>query len=203
MIFRFPSGRISNPKGCTVDKEFFLQELSGMVSEKRYAHSLRCADLAVLLAEMYGADPDKAWIAGLMHDISKGQGRETIQQWALWDKGSLSDYEKQHFNVLHSYASAWYLENRLGIEDESILNAVRFHTTGFPSMDLLAKVVFAADYMEPGREHLSDDDVKQLIQLPIDKLVTVILEATEKYLSSKGIFLSPDSRELYLLLTKR
>jgi len=152
---------------------------------------------------LYGADPEKAWIAGLTHDISRGQDPERIREWAVWDKGALSAYEEQHVNVLHSYASAWYLKHRLGVEDESVLNAVRFHTTGSPSMDLLAKVVFAADYLEPGRDHLAEEDVERLLQLSIDKLVITILDATEEYLSGKGISISPESRELYLLLTKQ
>ena len=186
-----------------MDRIEALEALDIMVSGKRYRHSVRCADCAYSLAIRYGADPEKAWITGLLHDISRGQSNETIREWALLDKGSLSPYEENHFNVLHSYASAWYLREALGLRDESLLDAVRYHTTGSPRMDLLAKVVFAADYMEPGRDHLNKKDRDRLLELPLDKLILIILEATDEYLVKKGIPLSPDSRELYRLLSKR
>jgi len=185
------------------DKEFLLENLAGMLKSKRYKHSIRCADCAVKLARLYGADPEKAWIAGLTHDISRGQERDLIKEWAILDKGCLSDYEEQHFDVLHSYASAWHLKSNLGIRDEEILNAVRFHTCGSPDMDILAKVVFAADYLEPGRGHLSWKDREQLMTLSVDQLILTILDATEHFLTKNGITLSPDSRELYEVLTKR
>lgn len=186
-----------------MNREFLLENLSEMLKTKRYNHSLRCAECAVELAELFGADPEKAWIAGLTHDIARGQESSLIREWAIRDRGRLSEYEEQHFNVLHAYASAWYLKDCLSIKDESILNAVRFHTTGSPNMDILAKVVFAADYLEPGREHLSRKDREQLLKLSIDNLILVILEATDHYLTKNGIALSPDSRELYQVLTKR
>ena len=90
----------------------------------------------------------------------------------------------------------------MDIRDESLLNAVRFHTCGSSRMDLLAKVVFVADYMEPGREHLKKKDREKLQELPLDDLVCTILEATDEYLTKKGIPLAPESRELYRLLSK-
>jgi len=174
-----------------------------MVSLKRWKHSCRTADYAVFLAERYGADTEKARLAGLTHDISRGQSPEVIREWAKKDRGILSDYEESHPVVLHGFASAWYLRFRLNVTDESVLEAVRWHTTGTGGMDTLAKVVFAADYMEPGRVHLGDGDRTRLLELPLDDLVRVILEATGDYLEKNGITMSPDSRELYLSLTKR
>ncbi len=185
------------------EKSFFLDAVRNMLPEKRFSHSLRCANCAADLAEIFEVDQDKAWLAGLTHDISRGQERETIKEWAVLDKGFLTDYEKKYFNVLHSYASAWYLRNELKIEDEEVLNAVRFHTTGSPCMDDLSKVVFAADYMEPGREHMKKKDLDLLSSLPLDRLILTILEATKHYLDKKHIPLAPESRELYQKLTTR
>ena len=185
------------------DREYYLSALSEMLPHKRYYHSVRCADTAETLAEQYGVDKEKAWIAGLLHDISRGRDRQTIRDWAVLDKGLLTEYENQHFNVLHGYASAWYCRKTLGIEDGSILDAIRFHTTGVKGMDMLAKVVFVSDYLEPGREHLSREDYSRLVSLPINRLVVTILEATEDYLKSKRVPLSPLSGELYRELTKR
>ncbi len=186
-----------------MNRQFYIDALEKMLKPPRFQHSLRSADTAVELAERYGADTEKAWLAGLLHDISRGQDRDTITSWALADKGALTDYDTEHFNVLHSYASAWYCRQNLDISDNSVLNAIRFHTTGSPGMDLLAKVVFAADYMEPGRDHLSQILLKQLRSLSIDDLVLVILEKTEIYLLEKNIPIAPESRELYRQLSKR
>ena len=184
-------------------KQIFLDTVRCMLSGKRFRHSLRCANCAVELAELYKADQDKAWLAGLTHDVSRGQDQNIIKEWALLDKGFLTDYEKKYFNVLHSYASAWYLRNELKVDDDAILNAVRFHTTGSPCMDDLAKVVFVADYLEPGREHMKKQDLDLLLTLPLDRLVLTVLEATRHYLDKENIPLAPESRELYQKLTTR
>ena len=89
-----------------MNRLFYIDSLKTMLKPCRFEHSLRSSETAVELAALYGADTDKAWLAGLLHDISRGQDRETITAWALADKGVLSDYDREYFNVLHSYASA-------------------------------------------------------------------------------------------------
>ena len=186
-----------------MNKDYYIESLRRMLKLRRFEHSLRSAETAEHLAMRYGADSRNAWLAGLLHDISRGQDEQTIREWALLDKGSLSAYDQEHFNVLHSYASAWYCRKKLGIHDPSVLDAIRYHTTGSPGMDLVAKVVFAADYLEPGRDHLTEEEAESLTSLPVDEMILAILERTEAYLAEKNIPIAPESRELYRELSKR
>ena len=187
-----------------MDRKILLEHCLSMLSGKRLDHSLRCADYSEDLACFYGVDPEKAWTAGLTHDISRGQNHETIRKWAEKDQGDrLDNYEKENPILLHGYASAWYLREALHIDDTSILDAVRFHTAGAPGMDDLAKVVFAADYLEPGRMHLSQAQRDKMRSLSLDELILAILDSTKLYLEQNGQSFSPKSRELYKSLTAK
>ncbi len=174
-----------------------------LLSGKRWNHCLRTADYAVLMAEQYSADVRTVRIASLAHDLAREKSGDEILEWAKKDQIELSGFCLTHPVLLHGFASAWILQNDYGVTGEPLLNAVRYHTTGHACLDRAGLVVFAADYMEPGRTHLTDDDRDALLRLDLDGLVISILESMDRYLQSRGEESSPDSRELCQLLKKR
>ena len=111
--------------------------LKEKLTEKRYNHSVNVSKKAVYLARKYGADVKKAEIAGLLHDITK-QTDEPEQLQLVSDAGlKLSELEFESKKLWHALSGAAYLKTKLKIEDEEILNAVKFHTTGRAGMSLL------------------------------------------------------------------
>jgi len=180
-----------------------LKAGSELLSEKRWSHSLRTAEFGHRLALRYSADAELVRLASLSHDLAREQKPSVIYDWALLDQEFMSGFCLAHPVLLHGFASSWMLRRDFGVSDTSLLNAVRYHTTGHPVLDREGLIVFAADYMEPGRTHLTEKDREALIDLPLDGMVLSILDSMEKYLLSRNEDPSPDSRELYQMLKKR
>ena len=129
-----------------------IRELESELAYGRFVHTMNVASTAASLAMCYGFDVDKAETAGLLHDCAKcmnlGKMLKICEKAGL----ELSDIEKNSGSLLHSKAGAELAQSRYGVKDEDILNAIRYHTTGRPGMSLLEKIIFTADYIEPGRD---------------------------------------------------
>ena len=104
----------------------------------------------------YGCDLEKAEIAGLLHDCAKHYSDETIIKKCLMEGLSLSEDERKAPAVLHAKYGAWLAKKKYNIQDEEVIGAIRWHTTGRPNMSLLEKIVFTADYIEPRRDKASN-----------------------------------------------
>ncbi len=173
--------------------------------EKRYIHSLNVADSAVVLAEKYGADTEKAYFAGLVHDIMKNASEE--EQLQIMEKGGiiLSRTEKENRKLWHAMAGECYLRLEKGITDSDILNAVRYHTTGRAGMSLLEKVVYIADYISTERDYEDVDVMRDLsLNVSLDEAALYALKFSFTSLSKKEKLIHTDSVEYYneLILKK-
>lgn len=172
--------------------------LSERLLEKRYIHSLNVADSAVILADKYGADKEKAYFCGLVHDIMKNASEE--EQLQIMEKGGiiLSRTEKLNKKLWHAMAGECYLRLKMGIADEDVLNAVRYHTTGRAGMSLLEKVVYIADYISEERDY---DDVNVMrdlsLNVGLDEAALYALKFSFKSLSKKEKLIHTDSVEYY------
>ncbi len=172
--------------------------LKGRLLEKRYIHSLNVADSARELAKKYGVDEEKAYFAGLVHDIMKNAGEE--EQLQIIEKGGiiLSRTEKVNKKLWHAMAGECYLRIEMGIADEDILNAVRYHTTGRAGMSLLEKVVYIADYISVERDYDDVDVMRELsMNKGLDEAALYALKFSFKSLSKKEKLIHTDSVEYY------
>lgn len=152
------------------------------LSEKRYAHSMRVAETAIKLAEAHGADTEKAKIAGILHDYCKEYPVKEQIRIAV-DAGLLSSKEDLLMpQVLHGPVAAQLLRGEGVIDDEEILQAIRFHTTGHPEMGTLAKIIFISDYIEPGRKTPHLEGLFELAEKDLDACVVEIIDRTTVYL---------------------
>ena len=116
------------------------------MGDYRFSHSVNVAKEAKKLAKHYGADENKAEIAGILHDITKEMPKEQQLQ-IIIDSGIILDNVQLHAPKLwHGMSGSIVVRDELGIDDEDILNAIRYHTTGRAGMSLLEKVIFTADF---------------------------------------------------------
>ena len=175
----------------------------GMMKTSRWEHCLRTADYALFLAKRFAVPEAGCRVAALAHDLARDVDLETQEQWARCELGVIPGFMQNAKQLLHGPASAWYLRDKLACRNESVIKAVCWHTTGHPDLDETGLVVFAADYMEPGRKHLNDYDRELLLDNSLDGLVLSILSAMDRYLDSKGIAFAPWSRELSQTLKNR
>ncbi|MCR5650639.1 MAG: bis(5'-nucleosyl)-tetraphosphatase (symmetrical) YqeK [Lachnospiraceae bacterium] len=174
------------------------KQIKKCLDKDRYRHTMGVAHTAACLAMRYGEDIEKAFIAGLLHDCAKCIGNE--EKYEMCEKYGieLTEAEKNIPSLVHAKLGAYLAEKKYGIEDEDIINSVRTHTTGEPGMSLLQKIIFTADYIEPGRCEAPDlADVRKLAFTDIDMAICRILRDTLDYLKEKGGKVDPKTRETF------
>lgn len=172
--------------------------LKEKLDDYRFLHSLNVAESAAMLALMYGGDEEKAYFAGLVHDIMKNATKE--EQLQIMEKGGiiLSRTEKNNPKLWHAMAGECYLRTETGITDNEILSAVRYHTTGKAGMSLLDKIVYIADYISAERDYSDVDVMRQLaVTKDLDEAALYALKYSFVSLSEKEKLIHPDSVEYY------
>nr|WP_296092751.1 bis(5'-nucleosyl)-tetraphosphatase (symmetrical) YqeK [uncultured Dorea sp.] len=181
------------------DKILKLQHtLKKELDEDRYQHTLGVMYTSASMAMRYGADVTQALLAGLLHDCAKCiPGDKKIH---LCEKYGLpvSDVEYENPGLLHARLGAYLAEKKYHIHDQEIIHAISSHTTGRPGMSLLEKIVYIADYIEPGRRELPNmKEVRPLAFTDIDQCLYRILEDSLVYLNSRNISVDPMTQKTY------
>lgn len=160
-------------------KEYLQKNLK----PSRYEHILGVAETAKKLASVYGVDENKAEIAGLAHDVAKNLSREEMLQIIKENNISLSLVEENNLNLWHSVIAPIVAKNELQINDEEILESLRWHTTGKENMSVLEKIIYIADMIEPGRKMFEGlEEIRSATFENLDKGVYVGLTHSIKYI---------------------
>jgi nicotinate-nucleotide adenylyltransferase len=181
--------------------------LSACLKPKRYIHTLGVAMTAANLAEVHGCDSTRAYTAGLLHDCAKYlTGKEQIT--ACESAGiALSKIELENTALIHGKLGAYIARTKYGVQDKEILSAITWHTTGKPKMTLLEKIIYLADYMEPGRamncKPYSLTQIRGTSFENIDKALCMVLECSVKYLEKSGVPIDPQTMETYKYYRKK
>lgn len=135
------------------DAEKMQAFLRGRLSRERFAHTMNVAKECRRLAKLYGEDPDRAYFAGMVHDICKEDPRQQQLEWARLSDMGLCPEEEAAYKVWHGVAGAYFLRTYFGVKDEDVLRAVRFHTIGRSGMSLLEKIVYLGDMTSEERSY--------------------------------------------------
>ena len=144
-----------------MNKSEYLSLIKDRMGQRRYIHSVNVAESAVELARHYGADEEKAEIAGILHDSCKEIPKDEMLQ-IMAQGGIILDAVEQGTSKLwHPIAGSVYARDTLGIKDEDIINAIRYHTTGRAGMSLLEKVIFIADFISAERDYDGVDIMRE------------------------------------------
>ena len=173
------------------------KEMEKELEPKRYEHTLSVAYTAANLAAVHGVDVEKALVAGILHDCAKCLSYK--KQLALCTENhiQLSELESAEDSpLIHAKAGSILAKEEYGITDEDILNAICYHTTGRPQMSSLEKIIYIADYMEPGRRHMKRfgdgapmerlTQIRQMAFCDLDEALCNILGDSLAYLQQKG-----------------
>ena len=132
------------------------------LSAKRYGHTLRVADTAEDLARVHGIDPDRARLAGLLHDATRELSPDEFLRLARNWNLPVGEPEWESPKLLHGPVAAELARRVLGVEDGQVLDAIREHTTGRPGMGPLSLVLYVADKVEPARDYPSVGRLRRL-----------------------------------------
>ncbi len=147
----------------------FLEILKTRLTPQRLYHSICVAEQAKHLAGIFGGDQDKAYTAGLIHDIMRYEPVEKMLEIIGNDGQFLTDSEKNITVTLHAIAGEVYLRKKLNVTDKDILSAVRWHTTGKEDMSLLQKIIYVADLTSEDREYPDVLEVRAMAEESLDK----------------------------------
>lgn len=176
---------------------YFITMLESRLKPKRFQHSLNVAQSAVELALRFDADADKAYIAGLLHDITKNDSNE--KQLQIFEKHGilLSDVEECNPKLWHAMTGSLFVQDVFSITDAEIIGAIRYHTTGKAGMTLLEKVVFIADYISAERDYKDVDVMRRLSTYSLEQASLYALKFSLASLSEKQKPIHPDSLAYY------
>ncbi|OUM88159.1 MAG: phosphohydrolase [Bacillus thermozeamaize] len=165
-----------------MERAELIEAVRKVLTEHRFRHTLGVAETAKRLAARYGADVEKAEIAGILHDYAKfwpaSKMREVIlQEPDLPD--DLLDYDQE---LWHAPVGSVAIRRELGIADPEIVDAVRYHTSGRVAMSPLEKVVCLADYIEPNRNFPGVDEIRALAEEDLDRALATAFGGTIQFL---------------------
>lgn len=175
----------------------FLEEIKKRLNPDRLYHSLNVADEAKKLAKHYGADEQKAFTAGLLHDILKNTSDSELLQYFERNGIMLTETERASRKTWHAMAGADFLRRELHVTDEDILSAVRWHTTGRAGMTLLDKVLFVADFISADRDYPGVERMREKAYVSLEDAMLEGLQFTINELVENAWPVHEDSIRAY------
>jgi predicted HD superfamily hydrolase involved in NAD metabolism len=179
-----------------MEREEALNIVKEQLTDHRYQHTLGVMETAIALAEQYGADVKKAEIAAIFHDYAKFRPKDEMRQIILTQKFP-QDLLHYHAELWHAPAGAYLVEMEAGINDREVLDAIRYHTSGRPGMTLLEKIIYLADYIEPGRHFPGVDEVRALAKENLNSALIQAVKNTILFLMKKNQPVYPESFQTY------
>ncbi|MFC4404053.1 bis(5'-nucleosyl)-tetraphosphatase (symmetrical) YqeK [Gracilibacillus xinjiangensis] len=179
-----------------MEREKALAIVEKQLKKKRYEHTVRVMETAIALAEHYSANVKKAEQAAIFHDYAKYRDIKEMRRWVIEEKlpQDLLEYGDE---LLHGPVGSVMVEREVGIKDPEVQSAIYYHTTGKSYMSLLDKIIFIADYIEPGRSFLGVDEVRAIVYEDIDQACWMAARNTVQFLMEHEQPVYPDTFHLY------
>lgn len=173
-------------------------QLKKELGKKRFEHTQGVMYTAACLAMRYGLPMQQAQLAGLLHDCAKAIPDEEKLKLCKKYGIEVSDVEKANPSLLHAKLGAFLARDQYGVQDDEILHAIYVHTTGQPGMNMLDKILFIADYIEPNRDKQPNLEYARKVAFwDLNQAMEGILYDTLEYLKQSGKEIDPLTQETY------
>lgn len=188
-----------------IDRQALLDKIKPLISDERYKHCLSVEQTAIDLAKQYGADVEKASLAALLHDCAKNIAKDPETFAADHHIGQyLHDYDDLPTPVLHAPMGAHMAQIEFGVNDDEVLSAISWHTSGKPNMSLLDKVIYLADFTEPTRYATAAlTAIREIIKTDLDMALFKALECSIEKIKSKGNQVHKNTLDAYNYMKKK
>ena len=179
----------------------WADQLSHLLKPSRYDHSVSVAFTALHLADIHHLDPLRAVQSGILHDCAKCLSLKEMQRIAMEHSLTADRSILESSSLLHSLVGAQIAEDKYGMTDPQVLDAIRYHNTGFPGMSRLAMCVCLSDSIEPLRkEYPMLSEIRALAEISLERALLLSLERTAEFVCSEGHFLHPRTLDTILWL---
>lgn len=172
------------------------------LTQVRFDHTLRVAETALQLAEVYKVSAHKAELAAILHDYAKYRPLEELKRW-IRESYLPKDLLDYHHELWHGPVGSLLIEREFGMKDADVQDAIYYHTTGKANMNDLEMIIFLADYIEPGRNFPGLKEVRDIAQKDLIHACWMVSRNTIQFLMQKGARIYPDTFHAYNDLTKR
>ncbi len=182
----------------TIDLRKIRKAMERTLDARRYEHTLGVEYTAAALAMCYNSSIKNAQLAGLLHDCAKCLSDEKRLSICEKHNISINEIERKNPALLHAKVGSFLAMEEYGVNDPDVICAILNHTTGRPGMSLLEKIIFVADYIEPGRnKNPGLNEIRQLAFADIDAAMIRILGDTLQYLEECGGDIDPMTQKTY------
>ncbi|MDR0138283.1 bis(5'-nucleosyl)-tetraphosphatase (symmetrical) YqeK [Metabacillus idriensis] len=182
-----------------MEREKALALVKEHLTDHRYEHTIGVMETAIALAKQYGADVKKAETAAIFHDYAKFRSKDEMKQ-IIIEQNMTKELLIHSPELWHAPVGAYLVEKEAGINDAEVLDAIRYHTSGRENMTLLDKVIYVADYIEPGRIFPGADEVRELAKNDLNKALIVSMKNTILFLLKKNQAIYPETLQSYNFL---
>lgn len=173
--------------------EPIIERVRGRLKPNRFKHTMGVAEEAVDMALKYGTDPEAMFLCAIFHDYAKHLPHNDLVQMAD-ELGVESDFVMDHApSLLHGHVSAEMARRDFDLNDETLLNAIRWHTVGRVGMTLEDKIIYLADAIEPYRDYPGVDEMRTAAEESLEKAILLSVNSTIKYVIESGGLIHPNS----------
>ncbi|MDY2980658.1 MAG: bis(5'-nucleosyl)-tetraphosphatase (symmetrical) YqeK [Fusobacterium sp.] len=177
-----------------MDIEKLREIVKNKLPEKRYIHTLGVEKVCVELAKKYGVDEEKIRVAALLHDYLKKDNVETLKE-ICKDMPEAKGYENLP-EIFHSLAGYEVVKKEFEIDDEDILNSIKYHTIGRKNMSILEKIIYIGDAIEENRDYPNVDEIRKKTFQDIDEGIIFEISRKLEYLKEKGGIIHKNTKEM-------
>ena len=169
-------------------------ELASRLKDSRFRHCLGVAETAVFLAHRFGADEERARVAGLLHDCAREYRNEEMLAEAQRRGIAIGEVERAMPLLLHAYIGARRVREIYHVDDAMVEQAIWRHTVGGTGMTDLDKIIWFADMVEPGRDYPGVEELRRLAKAAsLDDMVLEGLSQSIRFVVAKGHLIHPDT----------
>ncbi|MBQ4288934.1 MAG: bis(5'-nucleosyl)-tetraphosphatase (symmetrical) YqeK [Clostridia bacterium] len=163
------------------DRRLIISELELVLKKSRVIHTLGVEEMAIRMAGIFGEDRDKASLAALFHDYAKYINDVDMLKLAEHYGIYVDDVYAEAPNLMHGPVGAKLIQEKFGINDSDVLNAITYHTVGRAGMSLLEKIIYVADMTEKNRDFPGVQELREKATENIDEAMILCLEQTIAY----------------------
>ena len=185
-------------------REFVLPKIKNKLTPKRYEHTLRVEKTAITLAKKHNGSVYDVALAALLHDNAKNVPDEKKLTLCKKYHIELSKAEEENVDLVHSKLGGVLAVNDFNVKNQDIINAIKYHTTGRPNMSLTEKIIYIADFIEPGRKEFPGlIQARELADEDLDTALIKILLLTINHVTDRGLIIDPITEKAYEYYSKK
>jgi predicted HD superfamily hydrolase involved in NAD metabolism len=182
-------------------REEALEVVKKQLTAHRYQHTVGVMETAIILAQQYRADEKKAELAAIFHDYAKFRDKEEMYS-IIVEQQMNKELLEYNTELWHAPVGAYLVQKEAGVTDLEVLDAIRYHTSGRPNMTLLEKIIYLADYIEPGRHFPGVEEVREIAKKDLDRALIQAIQNTIIFLMKKNQRIFPLTFHTYNDLAK-